>query len=135
MAARQTSDPRLTLTPEGSELTIEPEGFSLDCDGETFFRLRWDQVRQISAYTRFRARRPELCLAFWFSRRQKDQVVIHQGVAGWSPLCSAVLAAFPTADADWRAKASHDDKTLDAYAAVAATMPVFTVNPTIVWSK
>ena len=76
--------------------------------------------------------KPELCLAFAFSHRQKDQVVVNNGVPGWDSLCAALADTFPTADSDWRAKAVHASESI---AAVASVVPVFTVNPTIVWSK
>lgn len=128
-------DPRWTLTPEGSLIVVDREGFSLSCKGEIIYQLRWNRVHQIAAYTRFRDLRPELCLAFAFSRRQRDQVVVHNDVPGWDDLCAALPEAFPTADSDWRTKAAHDGNAPDDYSAVASVVPAFTVNPTIVWSK
>lgn len=128
-------DPRWTLTPEGSEIVVDPGGFSLSCAGETIIRIPWDQVHQIAAYTRFRERRYELCLAFAFSTRRNDQIVVHHLVRGWEALCSSLTTAFPSADPDWRIKAAHDKGALDMDAAVASVVPAFTINPTIVWSK
>lgn len=135
MKARCTVDPRRTLTPDGSVIAVAPEGFSLSRDRDVIFRLRWDQVHQIAAYTRFRALKPEICLAFAFSRRQTDQIVVHDRVQGWDDLCATIPVAFASADPDWRAKAAHDGAIPEAYAAVASVVPVFTINPTIVWTK
>ncbi len=88
----------------------------------------------ITGYTRFRSMKPELCLAFALSR-PKDQVVVHDAVPGWDALCSGMQQMFPQADPEWHLKAAHDADNPDIYLPVAAVLPNFTVNPTIVWSR
>lgn len=128
-------DPRSTLPPDDSLIAVDPGGFSLICAGEVIYQLPWNRVRQIAAFTRFRDLKPELCLAFAYSRRQMDQVVVHDGVRGWDGLCAVLPEAFSTIDPDWRIKAAHDVNATEAYSTMASVMPVFTVNPTIVWTK
>lgn len=135
MKARREFDPRWTLSPEGAAIVVGSGGFSLTCDGDVILQLRWDQVHQIGAFTRFRQSEPELCLSFAVMQKQSVQVVVHERVKGWDDLCAALPAVFRSADADWRAKAAHDRTTPEAYASVASNVPVFTVNPTVVWAK
>lgn len=114
---------------------MDRDGFTLSHAGEMIVRLPWDRVQQIAGYTRFEKLAPKLCLAFAFSSRKTDQVVVHSGIQGWENLCSALPTFFPTYDVDWQQKAAHDSTTLKVYAPVAAVKPVFAVNPTIVWTK
>ncbi|HEV2575161.1 MAG TPA: hypothetical protein VGU72_25735 [Beijerinckiaceae bacterium] len=128
-------DPRRTSPPEASRIEVASDGFALNCAGEIVFRMPWNQVQQIAGYTRFEKLAPKLCLAFSTSNRKKDQVVVHSGLLGWDELCAALPTFFPNCDRDWQKKAAHDATSLEVYAPVAAVKPVFTVNPTIVWSK
>lgn len=129
------SDARWTQAPEQARIAIDGAGFALMDADEAIYRLAWSDVRQIVAYTRFRAGAAELCLAFAFSRRARDHYVVHDRLTGWDCLCAAMTAAFPDADPDWRAKAAHDEAALEAYAPVAAIVPSYTVNPTVVWAR
>ncbi|MEW9304584.1 hypothetical protein [Labrys neptuniae] len=131
----QKLDSRRTLPPDDSSIVVDAEGFSLICEGEAVYRVDWQRVHQIAGYTRFRDLKPELCLAFAFSRRQRDQVVVHNDVPGWDRLCAALAVSFPGADPDWRSKAAHDVDAPESYAPVGSVVPIFTVNPTIVWAK
>ncbi len=70
-----------------------------------------------------------------YSRRRNDQVVVHHDVSGWEQLCTILQDVFPEADRDWRSKAAHDHTNMDQYLPVASVVPIFTVNPTTVWSQ
>ncbi|MEB2847059.1 hypothetical protein GAO09_15930 [Rhizobiales bacterium RZME27] len=134
MAGSRKIDPRRGISPEGSAIRVDASGFSLVTSQEPIFRVEWSSVSQIVGYTRFRSMKPELCLAFAGSR-PNDQVVVHDTLQGWDALCSAMLQVFAQADRDWHLRAAHDVENLDSYLPVAAVVPNFTVNPTIVWSR
>jgi hypothetical protein len=135
MNKTQKSDPRRQLSPEGSSVSADSAGFSLIHEQQIIYQLQWSNICQIVGYTRFRAMKPELCLAFAYSRRRNDQVVVHHDVSGWEQLCTILQDVFPQADRDWRSKAAHDHTNMDQYLPVASVVPIFTVNPTTVWSQ
>jgi hypothetical protein len=130
---KQIADHRRTLTPIGAHIALTANGFEVRLNSEIIAVILWKQVQTIFAYTRFIQGHSNLCLAFVLPaqpRNKENQVVVNDGVTGWSELVAHLSGEFSPIENQWQSKAAVDSSEPEP---IANLIPAFTVNPVQVW--